>query len=134
MLVRVLGNAGYDALLLVRHASCTVPSGSGRQAGTGGHNSDEALVASRFLSSHDPPARPPQRATKGRPSRSTRPHSDTHRSVSKQVRSRRTPRRDLHCFKTPVPPANRDFSQHELSFDPVNAKPGSGANQTTLSL
>jgi len=30
----------------------------GRQAGRGGHNSDEALAANRFLSSHDRPDRP----------------------------------------------------------------------------
>jgi hypothetical protein len=39
----------------IRHPSSHRPFGSGRQAGTGGHNSDEALAANRFLSSHDRP-------------------------------------------------------------------------------
>jgi len=40
------------------------PFGSGRLAGTGGHNSDEALAANRFLSSHDRPDRPPKGSLK----------------------------------------------------------------------
>ena len=62
VLIGVRIHPGNDNLLLIGHPSRTVPSRSGRQAGTGGHNSDEVLVVSRFLSSHDRPDRPPTAA------------------------------------------------------------------------
>jgi hypothetical protein len=50
VLVGVRVDTGDDSPLLIRHPVCTVPSLSGGgQAGTGGHNSDEALAPDRFL-------------------------------------------------------------------------------------
>src|SRR5436190_16531354 len=68
----------------IRHPCSHRPFGSGRQAGTGGHNSDEALAANRFLSSHDRPDRPPTTAGNGCPSEPTRPFNDT-TTVSSQT-------------------------------------------------
>jgi hypothetical protein len=59
VLVGVRIHAANHAASLICHPSLHRPFGSGRQAGTGGHNSDEALAANRFLSSHDRPDRPP---------------------------------------------------------------------------
>src|SRR5712691_5870047 len=77
MLVGVRVDSRDHTSSLIGHPSSHRPFGSGRQAGTGGHNSDEALAANRFLSSHDRPDRPPTAANNGRPPRPTRPLNDT---------------------------------------------------------
>mgnify|MGYP006951278607 CR=1 FL=1 len=98
VLVRVRIDSRNHAASATRHPSSPRPFGSGRRPGTGEHNSDEALAANRFLSSHDRPDRPPTTAGNGRPSEPTRPFNDTTRSVRKQVRSRRSPVRRSSLF------------------------------------
>lgn len=65
VLVGVRVDAGDDSPSVIRHPFSHRPFAWGRQAGTGGHNSDEALAANRFLSSHDRPDRPPKAARSG---------------------------------------------------------------------
>ena len=77
MLVGMRIDARHHNTPLIGHPSSHRPLGSGRQAGTSGHNSDEALAASRFLSSHDRPDRPPERPTTEHSPRPTRPINDT---------------------------------------------------------
>ena len=62
MLIGVCIDSSDDSTSLIRHPFSHRPFASGRLAGTGGHNSDEALAANRFLSSHDRPDRPPKAA------------------------------------------------------------------------
>ncbi len=77
VLVGVRIDTRDDNASLIVHPSLHRPFGSGRQAGTGGHNSDEALAANRFLSSHNRPDRSPTAAKNGRPPGPTRPFNDT---------------------------------------------------------
>jgi hypothetical protein len=70
-------DAARDQSARARHPVHAVPSVErAAPAGAGGQNSDEARVASRFLSSHDRPNRPPT-ATDGAPSPSRQVRGST---------------------------------------------------------
>src|SRR6266511_330386 len=68
----------------IRHPSSHRPFGSGRQAGTGGHNSDEALAANRFLASHDRPGPAAHNGRKRAPAR-TDTSLQRHTTVSSET-------------------------------------------------
>ncbi len=73
-------DAADDERLVVLHPVPAVLSTEGGPVGKGGQNSDEALVASRFLSSHAPPDPTAQMGDQRRPARSRQvPTNDTNR-------------------------------------------------------
>src|SRR5215207_9176510 len=72
--------ADNERLLLLHPVPAVLSIREGGPVGKGGHNSDEALVASRFLSGHTPPDPTAQMGDQRRPARSRQvPTNDTNR-------------------------------------------------------